>query len=88
MNRLGALLMRLIGRDEAGEHVSPMTPLPRDPDLDAVRRQQHDIINRVAAHHLRDSLARRDQQAEAIRRETKFWERHGGPRPSGAATDG
>lgn len=45
----------------------PRAPHRRDPDLDRVRVQQHDLINRVASDQLRADLrARRIETIEDV----------------------
>jgi hypothetical protein len=50
----------------------PEPPPPaRDPDLDAVRREQHDLINRVTSSELRRQLRERrvDMRTQVWRRD-------------------
>jgi hypothetical protein len=51
-----ALWNRLTHRSDAPD-VTPPTDLRRDPDLDAMHREQHDLINRsgYAGARIRDS---------------------------------
>lgn len=59
----------------------PPAHISRDPDLDAVHSEQHDLIQQsgYAGERIRASWnKRRGEDGMAIQRERIFWERHGG----------
>lgn len=51
----------------------PPAHLERDPDLDMVHIQQHDLINKVTAKHLRESMRLRalGDQVDVYQRTTR-----------------
>lgn len=45
------------------EESAPSPDIRRDPDLDMLHRRQHDLMNRVAAHKVRDEWNRRVRES-------------------------
>lgn len=66
MDWLRAMGQRIMQRQPDMPPVPPPASLGRDPDLDLLHIQQHELMNRISYDHLRNSMEERRARLELL----------------------